>query len=78
MLNQAGTMPNDKTILARRKFYRGKKLTEEELLTIENADRRDALVVKLLIKIVKSWWTYVTAFLATAFAELASIINLIE
>ena len=71
-------MNNDKTILARRKFYRGKKLTEEELLTIENADRREALVSKTLIKIVKSWYTWAIALFFGGFSELAGIINIIE
>lgn len=68
----------DKTLLARRKFYRGKKLSEEELLTIEEADRREALVSKILIKIVKSWYTYASALIIGALAELTNIINWVD
>ena len=71
-------MNNDKTILARRKFYRGNKLTEEELLTIENADRREALVSKIAIKIVKSWMTYAIALISGIGAEITNLINVVD
>jgi len=58
--------------------YRRQKLTEEEILRLENEDRREALVVKMILKIVKSWYTYASVLLAAAFAELTNLINWIN
>ena len=71
-------MKNDKTILVRRKLYRGEPLSDEEQLTLENSDRRIALVVKTLIKIVKSWYTWAIALISGIGAEIEGLINIIE
>lgn len=59
-------------------MYQGKKLNDEEILRLENEDRREAMVVKIILKIVKSWYTYLTALIAAALAEITDLINVVN
>lgn len=71
-------MSGDKTELARYKFYQRKKLTDEDIMRLQADDRKTSLIADTILKIVKSWYTYLTVLITGALAELTNLINWVD
>jgi len=53
-------------------------INADEGYRIKRRFRINSTVSKVLIKIVKSWWTYATALIAAALAEITDLINVVK